>query len=254
MLGDRYIKIPNLPENKVTCVIVDYRISKESEQTLIDNNIKVLKTAKLNSLYQAVNGHPDMQIHHLGANLFVCEKTLLSYYKKLLPDAKIVSGNSCLSDKYPQDIAYNVARVGNFLFHYLNFTDSSILEYYKTNGVKLINVKQGYSKCSVCIINENAIITSDIKIAEKAIENGVDAMFFDNRKILIKGLDHGFIGGICGLIDKNLLAVNGNIEKLADFDKFLNFCQKHRTNVLRLNNSIPEDIGSILPVKESLML
>lgn len=249
-----YIKIPNIPQGKVTCVIVDYRIDKISEQTLIDNGIEVLKTAKVNSLYDSVNGHPDMQIHHIGNDLFVCEKTLAQYYKKLLPDANIVSGNSELKDIYPLDIALNCARVGNFLFHNLNFTDSKILEYYKTNGAKLINVKQGYSKCSVCVINENAIITSDIKIAELALENGIDAMFFDNREIRLKGLDYGFIGGICGLIDKNLLAVNGNIKKLTNFQCLLDFCQRHRTNVLNLNDSIPEDIGSILPIKETLML
>ena len=250
----QYIKVPNIPQCKVTCVIVDYRIDKTSEQTLLNNNIKVLKTAKLNSLYDSVNGHPDMQIHHIGDNLFVCEKSLVEYYQKLLPDASIVSGNNELQDKYPLDISLNCARVGNFIFHNLNFTDSKILEYYKTNGVKLINVKQGYSKCSVCVINENAIITSDIKIAEFALKNSIDAMFFDNKEIRLKGLSYGFIGGICGLIDKNLLAVNGNIERLTNYQSLLDFCQKYRTKVLSLNDSIPEDIGSILPIKETPML
>ena len=247
----KFIKIPNIPQNRVSCVIVDYRIKEDSEKTLVDNCIKVIKTAKLNSLYEAVDGHPDMQIHHIGDDLFVCEKSLVDYYKKQLPDATIVSGNSALKNEYPYDIAYNACRIGNYLFHNLSFTDSKILEYYKRNGVKLINVKQGYSKCSVCILNENAIITSDIKIAELAQNSGIDAMFFNSNEITLKGLNYGFIGGICGMIDKNTLAINGDIKKLTNYQTLLDFCQKYQTNVLYLNDSIPEDIGSILPIKES---
>ncbi len=249
MNKEYFIKEPNLPTNKVSCVLVDYRINKESEKTLNNYGIKVLKTAKLNNLYDAVDGHPDMQIHHLGDNLFVCEKTLLSYYHKLMPDANILPGIE-IHNKYPYDIAFNACKVGNFLFHNFNFTDYQILEYYKTNGVKLINVKQGYSKCSICVINENAIITSDVKIAEKARENGLDALFYNNNQIILKELSNGFVGGISGLIDKNMLAINGNIGKLDDNQRLLDFCQKYQVNLLSLYDGIPEDIGSILPIKQ----
>lgn len=252
MTNEIYVHTPNLPINKVTCVLVDYRISDKSEKTLTDIGIKVLKTKKLNSVYESVNGHPDMQIHHIGDNVFVCEKTLCEYYKKLLPDAEIVSGNTHLSSNYPYDIAYNGARVGDYFFHYLNYTDSKIIEYYKTNGAKLINVKQGYTKCSVAIINENAIITSDIKIAEYAQNVGIDALFTDNDQIILKGQNCGFFGGICGKMDKNTLIINGNIEKLRNAESLLKFCQKYSVNIKPLNDSIPEDIGSILPIKVML--
>lgn len=250
MNKSRYIKVPNIPTDKVTDVIVDYRINKTSEENLVKMGINVIKTVKLNNLYQAVDGHPDMQIHHLGDNLFVCEKTLLSYYQKLLPDANIIPGVFDLKKQYPEDIAYNACRIGDFLFHNLKFTDYQILEYYKTKGVKLINVKQGYTKCSVCIINENAIITSDIKIAEIAEKNGINALFYNNKQILLNGLDYGFIGGICGLIDKNNLVINGDVRLLGNYDRLLFFCQKYNVKIISLNNLMPEDIGSILPIKQ----
>lgn len=254
MTNEKYVHTPNLPLNKVTTVLVDYRISAESEKTLTNMGINVLKTAKLNSLYGSVNGHPDMQIHHLGDNVFVCEKSLTEYYKKLLPDAKIVSGNTLLKSIYPYDIAYNGARIGDYFFHYLNYTDSKIIEYYKINGEKLINVKQGYTKCSVAVINEKAIITSDIKIAQKAQSIGIDALFIENDQIILKGQNCGFFGGICGKTDKNTLIINGNINKLRNSESLLIFCQKYGTNIKFLNNCIPIDIGSILPIKETMML
>ncbi len=254
MISERYVHTPNLPLNKVTCVLVDYRISAKSEKTLTKMGIKVLKTAKLNSVYESVNGHPDMQIHHIGDNVFVCEKSLTEYYNNLLPDAEIVSGNTHLTSVYPYDIAYNGAKIGDYFFHYLNYTDSKIIEYYKTNREKLINVKQGYTKCSVAIINKNAIITSDIKIAQKAQNVGIDALFTENDQIILKGQNCGFFGGICGKTDKNTLVINGNINKLRNAESLLNFCQGNGVNIKSLNNCIPEDIGSILPIKEIMML
>lgn len=247
-----YIKIPNVPNGRVTKVIVDNRIGKAFQNALEKQGIEVVKTASLNCLYDAVASHPDMQIHHLGDNLFVCEKSLKNYYKSLLPDAEIIPGQSVLTDKYPSDIAFNCARVGNFLFHKLSFTDLSILEYYKRNGVKLINVKQGYSKCSICVINENAIITSDKKINDEAIKNGIDSVVVNNSEIVLKGLDCGFFGGICGLIDKDLLCINGNIGKMSDCGIIYKFCEKHNVKILNFNASIPEDVGSILPICEEL--
>ena len=244
-----FLKTPNIPTNEVSCVIVDYRINKKSEDFLKNHGITVLKTAKLNTLYESVDGHPDMQIHHLGDNLFVCEGTLLSYYQNLIPDAKLIPGAK-VSNKYPYDIALNACRAGDFLFHYFDFTDYNILEYYKTKSVKLINVKQGYSKCSICIINEKAIITSDVKIAEKANKNGLDALFYDSNQIMLKNLPKGFIGGISGLINKNTLAINGNIEKLDENKRLLDFCQRYEVNIISLSDEIPEDIGSILPIKQ----
>ena len=45
------------------------------------------------------------------------------------------------------------------LIHNLNFTDKKILDYCKDK--KTINVKQGYTKCSILPVKEKAIITND---------------------------------------------------------------------------------------------
>lgn len=245
-----YIKIPNIPKHSVSLVIVDNRINEKSEKALKKRDIRVIKTARVNSLYDAVSSHPDMQIHHLGDNVLVCEKSLCDYYKKQIPSAEIIPGSSALTEKYPNDIAFNCARVGDFLFHKLSFTDSEILAYYKRNGVKLINVKQGYSKCSIGIINERAVITSDRGINAEAIKNGIDSVAIRNDEIILKGLNCGFFGGICGLIDEKTLCVNGNIEKLHDYRVIYDFCEKYNVKIINLNDSFPEDIGSILPICE----
>ena len=43
-------------------------------------------------------------------------------------------------------------------------------------GYEIINVKQGYAKCSICVVSDNAIITADKGIAKAAIQNRIDVL------------------------------------------------------------------------------
>lgn len=246
----KFLEKQNLPQNRVTKVLVDYRISPKSENTLIKQGIEVIKTLRHNFLYESVCGHPDMQLHHLGGDVFVCDRFVFDYYKKILPNAFLINGSTKISSEYPFDVAYNGVAFGNIFFHNLKFTERNIYEYYKRHGVKLINVKQGYTKCSVCVLSERAIITSDRIIAKTATENGIDALYFDSSEIILQGMSNGFVGGICGMIDKNLLAVNGNIALLKNGVDFSSFCNKHKIEILSLNDNIPVDIGSIIPLEQ----
>ena len=250
MFNNSYLKTPNIPENKVKTVLVDYRISKTALNSLKELGVCVVFTKKIDTLYEAVNGHPDMQIHHIKGRTFVCAEEVYDYYKKELKNAEIIKGLSKLDEKYPYDIAYNAAVVGNNVFHKLKYTDNKMLDYYELSNKKLHNVTQGYTKCSVCILNKNAIITSDFKIQQISNDAGIDSLYFDSKQIRLKGLSNGFVGGICGLIDKNKLAVNGDINKLSNGELFLNFCKKHNVEVISLTKEIPEDIGSIIPLTE----
>ena len=42
-----------------------------------------------------------------------------------------------------------------------NSTSRHLLNFAETNNINIINSNQGYSKCSICIVSENAIITED---------------------------------------------------------------------------------------------
>ena len=247
-----FVEKPNLPTGKVTKVIADFRICGKALDTLNKNGIEVIKTQRLTGLYAAVCGHADMQLQHLGGNTFICEPTVFDYYKKAIPNARLIKGTAFVCEKYPYDIQYNGVCVGKYFFHNLKYTDSAVYEYYKSMRGKLINVKQGYTKCSVCVISENAMITSDRKIAEAAEKQGIDSLFVNPEEIRLNGMSNGFVGGICGLIDKNVLAVNGDVTLTSFGADFVGFCEKHGVELLPLKDEIPEDIGSILPIEQAV--
>ena len=144
-------------------VIVDFRISKKSENTLISKGYSVIRTTRSADLAEPVCGHPDMLLCKLKNHDFVGIPAFRGVFNTD-SDLNYIDGKSKLKKEYPSDIAYNCALVGKHLFCNEKYTDAVILEYCKNNSVKIINTKQGYAKCSICIVSDNAIITADKNI------------------------------------------------------------------------------------------
>ena len=227
-------------------VIIDYRASRETAFALVKMNFNVVRTPKLYNVYNAICGHPDIMLHKISENLAVAEPGVQEYFKRNLHNVEIKQGKSILSGQYPHDIAYNVARIGNCAFLNEQYTDRNILDYFYNNSVRIINIKQGYAKCSICTISDKAIITSDKGIAKTAEKNGFDVLTVDDSKIKLPDFEHGFIGGATGLLDKNTLAVNGDIKRHDDFKRIIDFCGRYGVEVISLNSGEITDIGSII--------
>ncbi len=244
----KFLERPNLPNKRAGSVIVDYRTAKTSLKALERLGINVILSCGIPSLNKAVRGHTDMMIHHLGGGRFVCAIEAYEYFKRELSGAEIIKGSKALNAKYPADIAYNAAAVGDFLICNAAYTDKEILGAY--GGGKILNVKQGYAKCGVCVVSDNAIITSDGGIYKTALENGIDALKITEGDIRLDGMNYGFIGGASGLIANDTLAINGNIKKHRDSGAIIEFCEKHGVETLSLNDGDIEDIGSIIPISE----
>ena len=239
-----YILKPMIPDKTVSVVIMDFRTDKESLCTLNRLNIKVIPTCKIGCIQDSVCSHADMMIHHLGGGDFVTANEAYGYFKKVLPDVNLIRGKNCLRSDYPHDILYNTAAFGRFAVCNKKFTAAEILERYS----EIIDVKQGYAKCSICIVNDNAIITADRKIAQICGKNGIDVLKIEEGYIELKGMNYGFFGGASGLIDKNILALNGELKTHKNADDIKAFCKNYQVEILELKGGVITDIGSILPI------
>ena len=112
-------------------------------------------------------------------------------------------------------------------------------------------IKQGYSKCSVCICGYNTIITDDKSIynAVSSYDN-INSLLIEKGSVSINKYDYGFIGGCCGLIDKNLLLFNGDLSLHSDFNKIKNFLYDNDIKYIDIKRKPLTDIGSIIPIME----
>ena len=238
-----------MPQSPVKTVLISVD-AKDISQKLENCAVKTINITAQKSLYPAVRSHADMQVCHLGGNKIVCADLSSDYVNDLRDlEFEIIPSQMGLKSEYPSDIPLNSAFLGkNHLICGVNYTDQTILNHAKQNVTNIIDTKQGYAKCSTCIVTENAIITSDKSIEKSAVSNGIDALLIRPGYITLTGLDYGFIGGASGLIDKDLMAFCGDIKLHPDFDLISDFLWKYRVDYLCLSDSILQDIGGILPI------
>ena len=161
----------------------------------------------------------------------------------MLTEAEITRGAVGIKPKYPNDIVYNITLLGGFAFMNTATEQEKIVK-----GGKIINVRQGYTKCSICIVNENAIITADTGIYRAARENNIDALLISPGNIDLHGMNYGFIGGAAGLIAPDTLSVNGDIAAHPDGERITRFCSDRGVKIIALKSGKIRDIGSILPI------
>ncbi len=230
-------------------ILVDARFYDEI-CSLWGEDYRILPSYVSNLLAQPVCAHPDMTICSLGEGVYVCSYDSFSYYSRILSDCniKLVQGSTRLKSNYPDDIAYNVARAGKYLIGHKDFSDPVLLQAAKEKGLLFYPSKQGYAKCSSCIISENALITSDPSIARSAQEAGIDVLKIRSGYVKLKGYDCGFIGGACGLMPTGELLCFGDISQHPDYDEIYKFCKKYGVNLKFLKNRPLEDIGTILSI------
>ena len=244
------VKIPNLPTGKVKVVIVDCNAPKTLFDYFDKNKIEYIKSTYLKNCIDAVSTHPDMQICHIDGNVYVCEPSVYDYYNDKLSifGIKLIRGKTQVLSTYPKDISYNVVITDRFFMHNLKYTDKVINKHIESTDISIYNVKQGYTKCATCIIEKNAIITSDEGVYKSCIKNSVDCLLISVDNIKLGNRVDGFIGGSCGMIDYKTLLFCGDISAHKSYNEIVNFASEYNVKVISSSKEMLTDIGSIIPV------
>ncbi|EDS76304.1 conserved hypothetical protein [Clostridium botulinum C str. Eklund] len=231
-------------------LIVDYRISEEEKNSLLNLGYKIIACPPSNNLYYAICAHPDILMHIIDKKNIVVHKDIPDEFIELLKnlDLNVILSKNSLDSKYPEDILLNAVNLSNYFVHYLKNTDEVLLNEIKKEKKKLINVKQGYTKCSTAIVTDRAIITSDTIIAKSLKDENIDVLLLPPGDIELPGLDYGFIGGTCGLIEDTILAFYGDLQNYLYGKEVLNFLKKHKVEPVFLRKGKLIDRGSIFRV------
>ena len=229
--------------------IVDYRISEEEELNLKQLDCKILTCPPSKLLYDAICGHPDVLLHIIDTKNIIVHKDMNIEFVNLLKnlDFDISFSKNSLNSLYPYDIILNGVNLPHLFMHNIKYTDPELLK--KINNKKFLNVKQGYTKCSTAIVSEKAIITSDKSIAKALSKENIDVLLLPPGDILLPGLNYGFIGGCCGLIDNRLLAFYGDLNYYAFGKEVFEFLKLHNIEPIFLRKDKLIDRGSLFIIK-----
>ena len=112
----------------------------------------------------------------------------------------------------------------------------------------LINVKQGYTKCSCLPVSKKALITSDIGIYKTLLKYDFDILLVPPGDIILEGLNYGFIGGTGGLIENNKMVFFGSLEHYTYGSEVKAFLKKYNVTPIYLSDNKLYDRGSIFVI------
>lgn len=247
--NEKVTEKPNLPEGEVKLVAIS-EAAGESKLFLNSLGIRTVDIQANPQLSESVSSHADIRLLHLP------NKRLYSYIEEINSFSNLqfftVSGvNYKISPNYPDDVRLNCSIIGNKIICNKRTVAKEILEFAEIEKYQIIDTKQGYSRCSVCIINENAIITDDPSIFKAAQNFFNDTLFISKGSIGLKAASYGFIGGCTGKLSKNKIAFNGRIESHTDHNRIIDLLNKYNITAIELTGKKLEDIGGIIPLTEA---
>lgn len=244
----KFIDKPNLPQTNVRLVAIS-ETAGEALNKFNELGIETIKISSLFSLPQGISSHADLQLLHLNSNKFIVISERLFDLLDVKEKAEIEIIGALKSD-YPSDVPLNAAIIGNYIICNPDTVSEHVLKFADNAGLTVIPVNQGYSKCSICILNESAIITDDIGIYKSAQKFFNDVTFVEKKSIVLKGYNYGFIGGCSGKLSKNTVAFNGELSSHSDCNKIVDALHRNNLKAIELKSGALEDIGSILPILE----
>ncbi len=203
---------------------------------------EVVRTKANKNVLEGLDTHPDILVHPLPNGDLVVDRDNFDYYKEIFGDKKIIPSQSSLAAKYPRDIHLNAFAFKNFFIHNLKHTDQAILDYYKNHGYELVNIKQGYAKCS-CLVTEDFVITSDGGIYE-TLKDLIPIYKIDYGQIKLQNFNYGFIGGASGVLGKKIF-FTGDFSHHSSHEEILKIVSKYDYEIEILSKDPIEDFGSI---------
>ena len=230
-------------------VIIDIRTPDDCRAALVQRRFEIVALPPFPRLPEPVASHPDMLIFFTDKHLI----THKSYFPIAQEQLKLIAQRSerrlLLTDEpigniYPSDVLLNAAVVGNTIIGSERAMSAHIKNYGTECQKQIVNVKQGYAKCSVCVVDDNAIITADLGIADKAKEAGIDVLTVTPGHVTLEGYDTGFIGGASGIY-RDTVYFCGNIDRHPDANAIRTFCQKHGKQAVSLSDGELFDVGTL---------
>ena len=250
----KFVETPNLPVCAGT-VIIGEKYCDMLQNGVENWGINVLPMPDNPCIDARLSGHADISVLHLGGN-----RLLLAPYLKGSSFSQQL-GNMGFdlefadieqSALYPNDAQMNVCIIGDKVI-YNPKTVPDVMVKYLTFGDRAvqINNRQGYSRCSVCVVNDNAIITADEGIYRSAEAHGIDVLKIQPGYIDLPGFDYGFIGGASFKISATKLAFTGRLDSHPDAEQMIGFASLHNVDIVYITDKPAFDIGGAIPIIEA---
>ena len=250
----RFVETPNLPVCAST-VIIGEKYCKILQSGIKSLGIDALFMPDNPYVDVRLSGHADLSILHLGGSRLLLAPYLKgSSFSRRLEDRgfDIRFAGIEQSSLYPGDAQMNVCILGDkVIYNPKTGSDAIVKDLTIGNGAIQVSSRQGYSRCSVCVVNDNAIITADEGICRSAKAHGIDVLKIRPGYIDLPGFDYGFIGGASFKLSDTKLAFTGGLDKHPDAERIIEFASLHNVDIVYITDNPAFDIGGAVPITEA---
>lgn len=236
-----------MPEHRL---IIDYRTPAPEREELRSLGFRVILSEELDFLYQAVKGHPDLQFVNACGTL-ICHKGMSEDKARELESLGIpfTLTQKRLDPPYPGHIILNAAISDDLLVHRLKDTDPSVLS--ACSSLKLVDVNQGYTRCSLAYVGGDSYVTSDFGISRTLQDLGKDVLLLPPGDVVLEGFSYGFIGGCLSRVtlkDEHILLVTGSLDSYRYGESLRAFLRNIGIRPCSIGTGSLKDRGSIIQI------
>jgi len=220
--------------------------SRMPEQAILNlqNYGECLSFITENITDKAISGHCDIFFCQVDNKIIVAPNTP-SIYINALNNKKIdlQIGNSFVGDKKQDAAKYNAVVTDKYVVHNRRFTDKSILE--ATQNKTFINVKQGFTRCSLMPLKDDNFITSDRGIEKTLRQNGIKCHYFTPNEVVLPDLPYGFIGGCMGEY-RDKIFITGSLKYHSQGGEIEELFKRLGYQIVELYDGKLFDVGGLL--------
>ena len=223
-----------------SCIFASERLPDTMRSQLAARGLKFIPLPPFDKLAEPVACHADMLLFPLGDALLIHE----AYYQRypfLFSGCTVETTDEAIGPEYPNDILFNGLKTEAGLICLAKCTSRRMISQCR----EIINVKQGYARCSSLLIDGSALITADPSIAQAALRHGLDLLQIRPGGIALPGYAYGFIGGCCVQIGRELL-FTGQITDHPDFAAIAAFAMRHGCRLVSMSQEKLTDYGGFV--------
>lgn len=232
----RFLRVPQLPEGSVCELAIGGEYLRRLREPLEGRGIRCIALPPNPALDPRIASHADLSLLHLGGECFAGAEEL-DYETDFPIISKVPT--------YIHDCALNVCIAGEYVIACPEY--AHVLPKDKT----LIAVRQRYTRCSVCIVDEHSIITADPGIA-RACSGKLDVLCITPGFIELPGFDYGFIGGASFKPSRNEIAFTGTLDEHPDKERIEAFLKERGVCPVYLTEDKCFDCGSAVLLREKI--
>lgn len=229
-------------------LIIDERMRQIEKDKLKSLGYELVEIISNKKVYSEIASHVDIFVCKVGDTLIV-EPSQYNQLKFKLQN--IQKGNDEVEEKYPYDIKYNVCTIGKKAFHNFEYTDLKIKEELIKKEYELINTNQGYTNCSIAVIDDNSAIVTDKGLYKILQKYNIDVLYLEYEPD-IKLLNNtqystrkGFIGGAIAKLE-NKVIVFGDLNKIDNNNRIRKFIENKNIELIEFKGLDVIDYGGIV--------